>query len=223
MSPGHVAALWRYPVKSMLGEQCDAVEIDNRGVVGDRVLAVRDPEGKLGSGKSSRRFRKMDGLLELAATYDGDVPVIAMPDGTTVRGDDPAVHDALSAHVGRSVRLAREDGVPHFDDGPVHLVTTSALAAGPTDSESDATSQTSSRSSASLEGQININTATMAELEQLPGVGPAIAERIVNYRKDNPFKARNQIMRIKGIGEKTFAKIKDYLVVEGETTLRVVK
>jgi competence protein ComEA len=103
------------------------------------------------------------------------------------------------------------------------LAGSTALAAGPTESDSGTSSETSSRSGASLEGQININTATMAELEQLPGVGPAIAERIVTYRKDNPFKQRNQIMRIKGIGEKTFAKIKDYLVVEGDTTLRVVK
>jgi competence protein ComEA len=107
------------------------------------------------------------------------------------------------------------------------LTGSTALASGPStedsEPESDTTSQTSSRSSASLEGQININTATMAELEALPGVGPAIAERIVSYRKDNPFKQRNQIMRVKGIGEKTFAKIKDYLVVEGDTTLRVVK
>lgn len=102
------------------------------------------------------------------------------------------------------------------------LVGSTALAA-PTESDSDTTTESSGRSSASLEGQININTATMAELEQLPGVGPAIAERIVSYRKDTPFKQRNQIMRIKGIGEKTFAKIKDYLVVEGDTTLRVVK
>jgi competence protein ComEA len=103
------------------------------------------------------------------------------------------------------------------------LAGSTALAAGPTESESDSSSETSSRSGASLEGQVNINTATMAELELLPGVGPAIAERIVSYRKDNPFKARNQVMRIKGIGDKTFAKIKDYLVVEGDTTLRVVK
>lgn len=103
------------------------------------------------------------------------------------------------------------------------LVGSTALAAGPTQSNSEPTSETSSRSGATLDGQININTATMAELELLPGVGPAIAERIVSYRKDNPFKARNQVMRIKGIGDKTFAKIKDYLVVEGETTLRVVK
>ena len=126
---GRVSLLRRYPVKSLSGEDRDELYVDARGVAADRLWAVTDPDGKLGSGKSSRRFRKMDGLLELAATYDGDVPVIAMPDGTTVRGDDPAMHDALSAHVGRSVRLAREDGVPHFDDGPVHLVTTSALAA----------------------------------------------------------------------------------------------
>ena len=126
---GRVSLLRRYPVKSLSGEDLDEVYVDARGVAADRLWAVVDPDGKLGSGKSSRRFRQMHGLLELAATYDGEVPVIAMPDGSTVRGDDPAVHDALSAYVGRSVRLAHEDGVPHFDDGPVHVVTTSALAA----------------------------------------------------------------------------------------------
>jgi competence protein ComEA len=75
----------------------------------------------------------------------------------------------------------------------------------------------------SLEGQVNINTASQAELELLPGIGPAIAERIVDYRKEHPFKERNQIMRVKGVGQKTFAKIKDYLTVEGETTLKLVK
>jgi uncharacterized protein YcbX len=126
---GRVALLRRYPVKSLSGEDRDALDVDARGVVADRLWAVRDPDGKLGSGKSSRRFRRMDGLLDLAATYDGEVPVVALPDGRAVRGDDPAVHRVLSEHVGREVRLAREDDVPHFDDGPVHLVTTSALAA----------------------------------------------------------------------------------------------
>ena len=74
-----------------------------------------------------------------------------------------------------------------------------------------------------LEGQININTASAAELELLPGVGPSIAKRIVDYREKHPFQQRNNIMRVKGIGQKTFAKIKDYLVVEGDTTLRAVK
>jgi len=71
----------------------------------------------------------MDGLLLLTATYAGDVPVIAFPDGRTLRGDDAGIDEALSAYVGRPVGLAREQEVSHFDDGPVHLVTTSGLRA----------------------------------------------------------------------------------------------
>ena len=74
-----------------------------------------------------------------------------------------------------------------------------------------------------LEGQVNINTASQAELELLPGVGPSIAQRILDYRAEHQFGQRNHIMRIKGVGQKTFAKIKDYVTVEGETTLRRVK
>jgi len=71
-SVGRVASLHRYPVKSLAGESLAAVEVDARGLAGDRAWAVRDPDGKLGSGKSSRRFRKMDGLLLLSGAYDGD-------------------------------------------------------------------------------------------------------------------------------------------------------
>src|SRR5688572_10916116 len=121
--------LRRYPVKSLAGESLDSVVVDARGLVADRAWAVRDPDGKLGGGKSTGRFRKMDGLLLLAAAYDGDVPVIAFPDGRSIRGDDDEIHAALTEHVGRPVRLEAEGEVSHFDDGPVHLVTTSALQA----------------------------------------------------------------------------------------------
>jgi uncharacterized protein YcbX len=114
-------------VKSLLGERVDSVVVDGRGVVGDRLWSVRDPDGKLGSGKTTRRFRRMDGLLELSARYDGDVPVITFPGGQVARGDDPAVHAALTDHVGRPVTLAREEAVSHFDEGPLHLVTTASL------------------------------------------------------------------------------------------------
>jgi uncharacterized protein YcbX len=124
----HVAALTRYPVKSVVGEDLAAVNVDRRGVEGDRLWAVRDADGKLGSGKSSIRFRKMDGLLSLSASYDGPTPVVVFPDGTSARGDDPEVHERLSRHVGRAVRLAREDDVPHFDEADLHLLTTSSLA-----------------------------------------------------------------------------------------------
>ena len=125
---GRVASLRRYPVKSLVGERLTEAVVDRRGLVGDRLWSVRDRDGKFGSGKSTRRFRRMDGLLSLTAAYDGgEVPVVTFPDGRSYRGDDPSVHAALSEYVGREVTLAREEAVSHFDEGPVHLVTTAAL------------------------------------------------------------------------------------------------
>jgi uncharacterized protein len=130
---GVVSTLARYPVKSLVGEQLSSVEVDRRGLVGDRLWAVCDPDGKLGSGKSSRRFRKMAGLLDLAARYDDqDVeqqpPVVDFPDGRSMRGGEAELDQALSAHVGRPVALHREDEVDHFDEGPLHLLTSSSVA-----------------------------------------------------------------------------------------------
>jgi uncharacterized protein YcbX len=128
VTAGRVAALARYPVKSLGGEELAEAGFDVRGLAGDRLWSVRDADGRLGSGKTSRRFRRMDGLLLLSATYDGDAPVVTFPDGQVVRGAGPETDAALSRYVGRPVSLAREADVPHFDDGPVHLVTTAALA-----------------------------------------------------------------------------------------------
>lgn len=124
---GSVVALYRYPVKSLRGEGLNELRVEARGVVGDRLYALRNPEGKLGSGKSTRRFRRMEGLLDLAAAYAGESPVIAFPDGQSIPGDDPTIHDQLSAHVGQPVRLVREDEVSHFDDSPLHLISTAGL------------------------------------------------------------------------------------------------
>lgn len=60
---GRVAGLWRYPVKSLDGEQLEQVAIDRRGVERDRLWALVDGEGKIASGKPTRRFRKVPGLL----------------------------------------------------------------------------------------------------------------------------------------------------------------
>lgn len=62
-------------------------------------------------------------------------------------------------------------------------------------------------------GIININTAEASELEQLPGVGPATAAKIIAYRKDNGFSTIEDIMKVKGIGPAKFAKMKDRLGV----------
>lgn len=124
---GRVRELWRYPVKSLVGERLPSLEIDARGVVGDRLWSVRDEDGKFGSGKTTRRFRRMDGLLELAASQDGETPLITFPDGSVLHGSDAAAR--LSAHVGRPVALGRETDVSHFDEGPVHVLTTASIAA----------------------------------------------------------------------------------------------
>ncbi len=73
-----------------------------------------------------------------------------------------------------------------------------------------------------LDGKLNINTATEEEWDLLPGVGPSTAAKLVAYRKRHPFKDVLHVMRIKGIGRKTFAKMKPYLSLTGPTTLHVV-
>jgi competence protein ComEA len=72
-----------------------------------------------------------------------------------------------------------------------------------------------------LEGRLNPNSATAAQWELLPAIGPTTAGRIVEYVKKYPIRQLTQLMRVKGIGRKTYDKIRPYLILEGETTLRV--
>lgn len=124
---GVVRDLWRYPVKSMGGEACESLLVEQRGAQGDRRFAIRDAKGKLGSGKTTRRFRRMDGLLEFRAAGSEHGADIAFPDGRTLRSDDAAVHEALSAALGEPVTLVQEAHVSHLDAAPIHIVTTAAF------------------------------------------------------------------------------------------------
>ena len=124
---GRIAEIRRYPVKSLLGELLPAAPVGSRGLDGDRLWAVRDAEGKFGSGKNTRRFRRMDGLAGLRACAGPDVPEVVMPDGRRFAADDPASFAAVSEHLGRPVTLAREAEIAHHDEGPVSLITTAGL------------------------------------------------------------------------------------------------
>jgi competence protein ComEA len=68
-------------------------------------------------------------------------------------------------------------------------------------------------------GVVNINTASAAELETLPGVGPKMAALILDYRQKNgPFKKIEELMNVRGLGEKNFLKLKEQLTVGAPKT-----
>ncbi len=108
---GAVAGLWRFPVKSMRGEQLEEAEVTERGVLGDRAYALIDTDtGKVVSAKSVKLFPS---LFDCKATFieppseDGELPPvqISLPDGTSVTSDSGDVDDVLSAHFRRKVTL----------------------------------------------------------------------------------------------------------------------
>lgn len=107
-----VTAIHRYPVKSMLGESLTRCTVGPAGVVGDRAYALIDVEtGTVASAKVPRRWAD---LLAFSARFTeepqaGAVPPpveITFPDGSVHRSDDAGTDDALSAALGRTVRLA---------------------------------------------------------------------------------------------------------------------
>jgi hypothetical protein len=112
----------------MLGEACETLDVEARGAAGDRLYAVRDGEGRLGSGKNSRRHRRIDGLLGFRAASEGAAPRITFPDGRSLLASDSGIHAALSAALGLPVTLSFETDLSHHDSGPLHLVTTASLA-----------------------------------------------------------------------------------------------
>ena len=110
---GTIRALWRFPVKSMLGEELDAGDLTEGGIVGDRAYAIRDREtGKVASAKHSKRWPN---LLDCRAAFaeppgPGDElpPVrIELADGNSVLSDAADVDAVLSRFFGRDVELAR--------------------------------------------------------------------------------------------------------------------
>ena len=66
--------------------------------------------------------------------------------------------------------------------------------------------------------RVDLNRAGIEELVKLPGVGEIVAQRIVNYREENgAFRATEELMNVRGIGEKTYLKLEPYLTVSEET------
>jgi uncharacterized protein len=108
---GSVASLWRYPVKSMLGEELNASDVTERGLLGDRAYALVDTEtGKVVSAKDPRKWGKMFDFRAAFVEPPRDPrllpPVrITSPDGDPWTTDRADIDQRLSEGVGRPVRL----------------------------------------------------------------------------------------------------------------------
>lgn len=149
--PGSVTRVWRFPVKSMLGERLEEVVVTAEGLVGDRAYALIDREtGNVVSAKDVQRFPDLlacrAAFLEAPRPGESTPPArIDLPDGTTVSSDAGDVDSVLSAYFGREVTLAgpaahpgaRDPGRPgaqgparvgpFLDACPVSVLTTSTL------------------------------------------------------------------------------------------------
>jgi uncharacterized protein len=108
---GLVVSLWRYPVKSMMGEELNSTEVTERGVLGDRAYAVVDSsDGKVATAKNPRKWPRLfdfrASFIEPARAAAKVPPVrIALPDGTTVASDQDDINQVLSKALNREVTL----------------------------------------------------------------------------------------------------------------------
>jgi uncharacterized protein YcbX len=131
---GSVASLWRYPVKSMQGEELNASSIDERGLRGDRALALIDTaESRVASAKNPRKWPHLFDFRAALAKPPGSGPLppvwITLPDGSIVASDQKDRDQVLSRAAGRQVTLASSappapaleeywpdiEGLPHRD------------------------------------------------------------------------------------------------------------
>ncbi len=78
-------------------------------------------------------------------------------------------------------------------------------------------------SKAKVSGQLNLNTATAEQIDQLPSISPKKAQAIVDYRKEHAFKSVDELDSVKGFSPKSIDKLKPYLSTEGANTLSVEK
>jgi len=143
------------------------------------------------------------------------VDAINAAGGTTNKADISKVNLVYVLEDGMKVNIPNNDDLKNnssFEyiisssgEGAKEEVSNNSLSSGITSSD---------RVSSSSNYVVNINTATQTELESLPGIGPSLALKIINYRKENgKFSAIEDIKNVSGIGEKKFEELKGYITV----------
>ena len=149
-------------------------------------------------------LRKAGGLEDYADVSDINVAA-RLIDGTTltVPGEQPQ-EDPRGA-----IRIRREPP-PYAPNPPQYTVSGWRPETPPPAAAADPSAAVPSTSSGGL---ININTATQAALETLPGIGPVYAARIIEYREHSPFQTVDELINISGIGDKRLASIRPLVTV----------
>ena len=109
---GSIVSVWRYPVKSMMGEELNAAQVTKVGLAGDRSYALVDTsDGKVASAKNPRKWPQLfdfrAALKDAPRTGGKGPPVrLTLPDGTIIDSDDPDVNRILSKALKRDVKLS---------------------------------------------------------------------------------------------------------------------
>lgn len=143
----------------------------------------------------SRIFVDISGAVEVPGVYELEegarlAELVELAGGLTEEADIDAINRAEAVRDGQKVYIPR-------------IGETAPAAVG----------ESGTAAAAASDGRVDVNHASSEELQRLPGVGPATAEKIIAYREANgPFTAPEDLMQVSGIGQKTFAKMADLVV-----------
>lgn len=130
---------------------------------------------------------------------------VKKPGLITLKGDKDRLGDAIKSAGGlkRNADRSQINLAAHLSDGMKIVI--------PLIGE-ELTAETGTTEKNGFAGKININTADSEELQKIPGIGPAYAQRIIEYRENiGSFREPNDLLAIKGIGEKRLANMKQYI------------
>ncbi len=119
--------------------------------------------------------------------------------------------DLVDYYLSELAEMEMTDSSVHITGDTVHTITTAVNTAEHANTESAEKTQTDAPSP---EGPVNINTATKEQLMTLDGIGEVKAEAILEYRRENGnFRSLDELLEVKGIGEKTLEKIRNSIIV----------
>lgn len=196
------------------------IERTGTGAKADRGDGVDgEAEGNRGRGGSS----EADGIDEVGGADEAEARIVVDVSGAVVRpavvelAEGDRVQDAIEAAGGLAADadVSGVNRAAKLTDGQrVYVPRVGEAVSADADGAGAATGADAGGDVGSSPGLVNINTASAAELDELPGVGPSTAQAIIEDREANgPFSTIEDVMRVSGIGEKKFEKLKSSICV----------